>query len=246
MASIRFGAGIVDARGSISGQVFSRNANGGYIRARTTPTNPGTTPQAIVRDGLAENAQAWRELSDVERQAWVDAAATQQGQYTNRLGETAQYTGQQLFMLVNQLRTSWVGGGGSGSTSDTTTNPPPLTPAPGAVTFGGLVATSTAGALDDLTIAVDSAAASNNVLVYASPPVSAGVTRPRSVQFRRIAALTDLTTVGDLDALTAYVAVYGDAAPIGSAIWFKLVRLSIVSWRRAAPVYVRGVVEAGA
>jgi len=37
--SIKFGGGVVDARGSLAGNVFSRNKSGAYMRARVTPVN---------------------------------------------------------------------------------------------------------------------------------------------------------------------------------------------------------------
>lgn len=49
MALVQFGGGILDARGSIGGQVFSKNRFGNYMRARITPVNPNSARQAVVR-----------------------------------------------------------------------------------------------------------------------------------------------------------------------------------------------------
>ncbi|GAI27992.1 unnamed protein product, partial [marine sediment metagenome] len=49
MALVQYGGGVLDARGSIGGQVHSKNRFGSYIRARTTPVNPQTNRQDAVR-----------------------------------------------------------------------------------------------------------------------------------------------------------------------------------------------------
>ena len=235
MATIRFGGGVVDARGSIAGNTFSRNANGAYQRARVAPTNPGTIDQSEVRNAFSEVTQHWRDLTEAQRQAWIDAAETQQGAYTDRVGQQQQYSGQQLYMAVNQRIQAWLRGGGSSAGSDTGDEPPPLAPAPSAIDFGVMVATTGVGGdLDALGVAINSADATNELLVYASAPVSAGVMRPASVNFKLIGAYEDLTAAGDLDVLSDYTAVFGAAVNDGDKIFLKLVRISDVSWREAA------------
>ena len=120
MASIRFGAGIVDARGSISGQTFSRNAGGAYIRARVTGTNPNTLRQQQVRQAFAQLSQGFSGLDAKTRDNWNDAARGPLGAYTNRLGEPSQYTGQQLYQSLNGIALSF------GVSLDTSPEPPPL------------------------------------------------------------------------------------------------------------------------
>ena len=50
--TLRFGALVADARGSVGGAVISRNAGGAYMRTRTTPTNPNTPIPATLRNLL--------------------------------------------------------------------------------------------------------------------------------------------------------------------------------------------------
>lgn len=97
MALIAFGGGILDARGSIGGQVFSRNRFGAYIRARTTPINPNTYRQANRRELVGLYSQKWADdLTDAQRASWaVYAAGTT---WTNKLGQTVQLTGFNHFM----------------------------------------------------------------------------------------------------------------------------------------------------
>jgi hypothetical protein len=240
---VRFGGGVIDARGSIAGNTFSRNANGAYARARTAPTNPQTTPQGDVRDLLSLNAQTWRELTDAQRDAWIAAATTIQGQYTNKLGIVQQYTGQQLYMKVNQLHAAWTLGGGGGGT-DTDTNPPPLTPSPPSVSFGSASLTSDAdGIIQTAVLQVSAAAADNQVMLYGSAPVSPGTMRPSSAApYRLLASLEDVVVgAASINWEAAYNTVYGANVPVGMAVFLKLVRLSSTSWRTASPVYIKVV-----
>ncbi len=103
MATIRFGAGIVDARGSIGGTVFSRNRGGAYIRARTAPINPNTPRQGLVRADLSNVVALWSDsLSQANRDQWgVYAAAIPR---VNRLGETIFWTGFNTFVGNNTMR----------------------------------------------------------------------------------------------------------------------------------------------
>jgi hypothetical protein len=104
MASIRFGAGIVDARGSISGQTFSRNGNGSYIRARTAPVQPNTPAQTAARSAFGARSQAFAGLTQAQALGWEVAAQGELGAYTNRLGQPSQYTAPQLYNSVNGIR----------------------------------------------------------------------------------------------------------------------------------------------
>ncbi len=57
--------------GSVGLTIHSRNQHGQYTRARTTPTDPATTRQIVVRDALAECVTAWKTtLTETERQGW--------------------------------------------------------------------------------------------------------------------------------------------------------------------------------
>jgi len=64
-------------RGSIGGVTFSSNQFAAIIaRAKTSPVNPKTVAQALIRSGLSAGSQEWDNLDDAERQAWEDYAAT--------------------------------------------------------------------------------------------------------------------------------------------------------------------------
>lgn len=103
MALVKFGGGVVDARGSIGGTTFSKNRYGQYMRARTTPVNPDTDRQGEVRTAVQFLAPYWSStLTAAQRAAWeVYAAAITR---TNKLGEQIKLTGYNHFMRCNIIR----------------------------------------------------------------------------------------------------------------------------------------------
>lgn len=108
MALIQFGGGVLDARGSIGGQTFSRNRFGNYMRARITPVNPQSTRQNLVRTAIQSLAQAWSNtLTALQRAAW-DLYASNIVR-TNALGAQIKLTGFNHFIRSN---TAILQGGG--------------------------------------------------------------------------------------------------------------------------------------
>jgi len=68
---IKFGGGIVDARGSIAGNTYSRNHYGAFVRARVSPVNPNTARQVAVRAAIAFLSAYWANtLTLAQRTAW--------------------------------------------------------------------------------------------------------------------------------------------------------------------------------
>lgn len=71
MAKVNFGALANDARGSLAGQVFSRNRGGAYTRTKVSPVQPSTPRQLAQRAIFANNSQQWRNLSPANQAAWI-------------------------------------------------------------------------------------------------------------------------------------------------------------------------------
>ena len=100
MALVQYGGGILDARGSIGGQVHSKNRSGNYIRARTTPVNPQSARQNAIRAIIAYLATQWSgTLTQAQRNAWevYAAAITRQ----NKLGAQIKLTGFNHYVRSN-------------------------------------------------------------------------------------------------------------------------------------------------
>ena len=100
MALIRFGGGVADARGSVGGQVFSKNRYGNYLRARITPVNPSSDRQQEVRNNLASLVERWSAvLTAAQRAAWNTYAANVP--WVNKLGESIYLTGYNMYIRSN-------------------------------------------------------------------------------------------------------------------------------------------------
>jgi hypothetical protein len=186
MASIRFGAGIVDARGSISGQTFSRNHNGAYIRARVAPVQPDTPAQTAARAAFGSRSSSYSALTDVQAAAWVESAKGSLGAYTNRLGEAAQYTGAQLYNSLNGVLDLL----GVARIAE----PPVVAEIPSLLTSDlTLLYNTTSGEYDvDGSIAI-AGTGSWGALIEVGTSLSSGVLATSSVTYRLMDASIDLT-----------------------------------------------------
>lgn len=89
--------------GAQGGMVWSHNAAGPYVRARSIPTNPNTDRQINVRNAVRAIAIAWDTvLTPAQRDAWDTYAANVSWQ--NRLGQTITLTGLNHFIRSNTQR----------------------------------------------------------------------------------------------------------------------------------------------
>jgi hypothetical protein len=103
MASVKFGAGVVQMSGSIAGVTHARNRFGNYIRPRTKPVNPNSTGQGLARSSLSMLVQRWRvTLTSDQRIAWATYAAAVA--MKNRLGETVYMTGFNHYLRSNAYK----------------------------------------------------------------------------------------------------------------------------------------------
>jgi len=100
MALVKYGGGIVQASGSIAGNTFARNRFGNYMRARTKPVNPQSARQVAARNRVAFLAEEWSAtLTPAQRLSWAAYAAAVS--WTNRLGESVNLTGFNMFVRSN-------------------------------------------------------------------------------------------------------------------------------------------------
>lgn len=101
MALIKYGGGIVQMSGSISGNTHARNRFGNYMRARTKPINPRSNRQMAARVMIMYLAEQWREtpMDDAKRLAWENYAKGVN--WLNKLGETVKLTGYNMFIRSN-------------------------------------------------------------------------------------------------------------------------------------------------
>jgi hypothetical protein len=217
MASIRFGGGIVDARGSIAGNTFSRNGNGAYLRARVAPVQPNSPAQTQARQLFGARSQAFAQLTEDQVKAWNDAATGTLGAYTNRLGEPSQYSGAQLFNKINGVRAAF----GLDQLDD-----PPAVAATAPIELVDLGISYDAGGgngvfTQDILIN-GSAVTTADFLVDVAVVQSAAIDSANTPSYRRAAAVVDAsgsdTTI--MNAVDSFIPT-PDRVP-GTVIWLRL------------------------
>lgn len=99
MAKILTTAIVADIRNKLNGSVFSKNRYGSYVRTKVTPVNPQTEAQQDARNLLSTFSQAWRGLTEAQRQGWIDAA--QNYPITDIYGNQKILSGNALFVRLN-------------------------------------------------------------------------------------------------------------------------------------------------
>lgn len=180
----------VPQSGSVAGDTSSRNRFGQYRRTRAVPVNPNTARQVLARGRLATASAAWRSLSNAQRTAWNEYAATQP--QTDSLGQTVYLTGAQQYV---RHFTAWTNAGLT----------PAAVPPSGATPAVPVISSVVAVVADNLTVTVAAAAtALVPIVLELSPQVSPGVSYQGD--FRWVA---NFATGTALSAMTAYEAKFG-------------------------------------
>ena len=95
---IKFGMMMTDGRGKLGGQVASKNRAGAYVRTKTSPVNPQSTNQSMVRASFAAVSSLWRGLTDQNRASWNEAVNN--WQRTDVFGDLKTPSGFNLFMRL--------------------------------------------------------------------------------------------------------------------------------------------------
>lgn len=101
MAIIKFGPLIIGARGTVAGTILSANKSGPYARAWSKGANQRSEKQTQARAVFSNNAQAWADLTPLQRTAWGLFAALPAQQRTNSLGEAYYVSGFCWFVKIN-------------------------------------------------------------------------------------------------------------------------------------------------
>jgi hypothetical protein len=217
---MKFGAIVVDGRGKIGGHVASKNRTSAYLRTKVTPVNAQTSFQLGVRNVFTGFAQAWRGLSQAERDAWNAAVADYAR--TNVFGDSVQPTGFNLFQRLNNNLSI------AGQAQIDT---PPLPAAVGVVVADSLTA---AVAVPAMSLVLDAAVpAATAVKVFATAPMSAGKSFVKNL-YRLITVLAPAATT-PVDLLAAYTAKFGSTGSIGQKIFVKVEAINAVTGQTGQP-----------
>lgn len=226
MAKIKFGMMMTDARGKLGGQVFSKNRGGSYIRTKVTPSNPRSSFQQAIRTLLSSFSQAWSALTDNQRSAWN--GAVENWSKTDIFGDIKNPSGKNLFVRLN---TKAVNAG-----YPSMANVPEKAELPVNDCTGILVDISaTTVTLTGLT-----GSASARVVVYATPPLTAGTSNAKN-KFRKIYEAVSNAVV-PADIFAAYETRFG-ALAIGQNVQFQ-VELVIATGQSSVPAAYKADIQA--
>ena len=211
-ALIKTSAAISAISGKSGGNVFSRNASGAYLKAFTVPVNPNTSKQQAIRTSFAGLVASWKNLSKAQQQAWKDMAP--QYPYVNRLGDTKTYTGQQLYIHLNQ-NLALVG---------TAALSTPLVPETfSSIKLDAMSMVLTAGILTTGELNLSAAGAANEaVIAQVTTSMSGGITAPPKSAFKQVQVFADASLAQDLDITASYITLYGSpqlSTNIFSRVW---------------------------
>lgn len=210
MATIQFSAVVDDARGSLGGLTFSRNRYGAYVRSRTAPVQPRTAAQTAVRNQFTAFSTSWRILSPAQQTQWNVFAGIQPT--LNRLGRTRFLSGAQWYVKLNMIRYSL-------GLAEIVSPPPP----------GPIFAIPTATATADqsantvVILTTGSGGGGDFVQVFATPPLSPGVSFTGKSQYRYMGFFAG--SADTLSITAAYIAVFGGLGGYtpGQVIHYRLV-----------------------
>jgi hypothetical protein len=219
----KWGALVVDGRNKIGGHVASKNRSGSYFRTKVTPVNRQSVRQTTVRALLTSISQAWRSLTDVQRESWNAAVANYKK--SNIFGDIVNPSGFNLFQKINNNIMSL-----GGTMVDT---PPAIQDLD---VFSALALTYAVGT-PALSLAFSVAAGSDHgYKVFATAPQSAGKSFVKS-EYRLIDSGTG-TPTSPLNLLTKYNAVFGGVGNVGDKIFVKIVPCGSVCGVEGIPLAV--------
>jgi len=188
--------------GSRADITAGRNRFGQYYRTKAIPVNPESPKQAAIRQAFAELARTWRTLTNQQRASW--SSLGDQLKKKDSLGQVYSLTGLQIFQSFNMVRKM--------------ISLDPLTTAP---VFGNTWTPTldhVSAEPGEMNVTLATAAPSQKgLLVYASPPLSAGRTFNKIYRFMGFIPESE----DNLDFTTAYIQAFGVPA-VGQAVWVRM------------------------
>ena len=229
MAKILTTAIVADIRNKLNGSVFSKNKAGAYIRTKVTPVNPQSVSQQNVRNALSTNSQAWRGLTEDQRQGWNNAAPN--FPYTDIFGNIKQLSGFQLFVKLNNNLANIA----SGAITDAPT--PVAIPA---ITSLTLTAAAGAGTVT-VTYAPTPVPADFSMVVESTPNVTPGKEFVKNLY--RVIAIRAAAATSPFSAAASFVALYG--VPVeGMKIFVRVKLVSTLTGQAGIPMAATTIVAA--
>ena len=216
---------MVDGRGKQGGHVMTKNRQGASVRTKSTPVNRRSTFQQNVRATFTALTQAWRGLTQAQRDAW-DSAAPDFIKH-NVFGDSYTPTGKNLHMLINE--NILLAGG-------TQVDSPPAATAPTDLTAFALA--SNTSAAQTCSFAATPVAANNTVILFGTRPLSPGI-GSAGARYRKFSTIAAAGT-SPANTFAAYQTKFGTPVT-GKKIFIKAVVINKVSGIRAGQHEVNGI-----
>lgn len=230
MALIKLTAIVDNISGKLNGTVFAKNKGGNYMRSKSKPSNPKTAAQMAVRAQFGTISAAWKNLTEGARSAWRESASN--FPYINRLGDSKILSG---FALHQKLNTNLdlIG-------EDMLTFPPePKSP----VNFSGVAVEAYKPAEGDDKLLIEAAMtgvdANSKTLIFATPPLSAGIENFEN-KLRLIGFALASSFDAGFDVNSMYEDLFG-TLPVGAKVGVRVQNVSSESGMTSAPFYATAI-----
>jgi hypothetical protein len=212
MVKAKYGQIVSEMRGSVAGACFSRGKSGSVIRTKKSNHHKRSIKQINARSLFASVTQAWTNLSVSRRNAWNSQSV--QDKKTDVFGAQISYSGRSFFNKCNMNLLT--------INETVILDPPVVTSVFAFSSFTVNLSVIGGTLLLNYSPAIDS---NTKVLVYATPPVSSGITNVKN--FYRLIAVLNHTSVSSYDCATEYINVFGSLGQRGQNISFKLIPIDI-------------------
>lgn len=233
MAKVKLGALTQDVRGTLNGNVFSRNRGGAYVRTKVSPVQPLSAFRDLAQQIFGALSQRWSStLDDSQRAAWEAFAAVHP--FINIFGDQIILGGVAFYQAANRRL---------GQLGEAFIDDPPASWS--VEDTGGATLTIEAGG--DFIIAIGRALAPDEVLYVFGTPILLGARTPQRNDFRLLQTpeLPLITPGAD-----AYAVYNNRFAPqelaIGNRVAVRVQILNTDTGASSAPVLAQTVVVASA
>lgn len=226
---VKWGALVTEGRGKINGFVASRNKAGSYFRTKVTPVNPSTVFQQNVRSRLAARSQAWKGLTQAQRDAWISSVAD--FARTDVFGDLQNPSGFNLYVALNNNLVN---------IGEAELSVPPVASA--IINFTSFTMAAANGAQTITLTFAAAIAVTEKVLLFATPAVSPGKKFVKPL-FRQVAVL-DSTDTSPHSAETEYIARLGTIGAEGQKIVVMLVPVSVASGVQGIGIQAEAIIAA--
>lgn len=216
-----WGSLIVDGRGKIGGHVASKNRGGAYMRTKVSPSNPRTTAQLAIRNGLSTFSQGWKALTAAQRNAW--SGAVESFAKTDVFGSLKSPSGINLYIKLNQNLT------------EAAQTPLVLPPLPAGVDSPETITVTGAAGTPALSLSYTGATAPSGLtwLISGTPQISPGKSYVKNL-FRTFSVVAAPAS-SPVNILAAYTARFGTLVA-GMKVVVQVVVVNNATGQKSLPV----------